>query len=218
MLSLVLKDILVQKKTVLFSFAYILFVIIAFQHMGNAMFPAAIVAFNYLVVLTSCTYDEKNKSDVFINSLPITRAQVVRSKYLSVLVFFTMGLLCYLAVAGIVHLLGLPIQAYPVSWEGLISAMAGVVFVNGIYLPVFFKVGYVKSRMLNFVLFFGGFFGLSLLGDFVKNREGVLAQGFIRFMAGQSESMILFLLFVLVVVLMVVSYGLSIKFYQGREF
>lgn len=219
MFSLMLKDILVQKKTVLFGFFYIFFVIIAFQSFGASTFPTGMVIFSYMLISTSCAYDEKNKSDILVNSLPLKRATIVRAKYFSVLMFFVVGVFYYGILTGIMGVLNLPLKVYPITLEGLVSALAGVAFINGLYFPVFFKIGYVKSRMVSFVLFFAIFFGLTALSDLLKTyMDNTFIQGFFSYFSDKPDAVFITMMMVLVMGLMAVSYGLSAKFYQNRDF
>ena len=51
MLRLVIKDILIQKKTFIGALIYLIFVIFAFQGLEGNAYTAAIVAFSYLMVM-----------------------------------------------------------------------------------------------------------------------------------------------------------------------
>ena len=51
MLSLVIKDILVQKKTFVGALFYLVFFVFVFQSLEGNMYTAAIVAFAYLLVM-----------------------------------------------------------------------------------------------------------------------------------------------------------------------
>ncbi|RYD05856.1 hypothetical protein N752_08150 [Desulforamulus aquiferis] len=59
MYYLILKDLLIQKKIIALSIAYVIFFIIAMQGTGFVMYATAITALTYMLVMTSCAYDEK---------------------------------------------------------------------------------------------------------------------------------------------------------------
>jgi len=219
MLSLIYKDILIQKKTVLFSFVYIIFIIIAFQNVGPAMFPAGIVAFTYMLVLSACAYEDKNEANIMLNSLPIPRFHVVLAKYLSVLVFLVIGFVCYVIVTTIMQVTALPIKTYPVSLAGILGAVLAVSLINGLYFPVFFKNGYIRSRIFNFLLFFGVFFGITILTDFInENPESIFIQRIVGWFSAQPDMMIAALMVALISVVLISSLTLSLIFYKKREF
>lgn len=219
MYNLIIKDILVQKKTVLFSLIYILFFFVVFKGLGAGMFTAAVVAFTYMLVQTSCAYDDRNKSDIMINSLPVKRSSIVLSKYLSVYVFMFLGTVAYIVFSNIIQLIGLPLGIYPLTLEGIAGGVFAVTLLNSIYLPALFKVGYIKSKILNFVLFFGFFFGASSLVNMVmQNKDNALVQTFITFFNSLSEFSVILLMVVILILIIGVSFSLSVRFYKNREF
>jgi hypothetical protein len=73
MLSLILKDVIIQKKSFVWALVYLIFFIFVFQSLGGTMYIAAVVAFVYLLVSGAFAYDDKYKSDIMLNSLPIKR-------------------------------------------------------------------------------------------------------------------------------------------------
>jgi ABC-2 type transport system permease protein len=150
MYNLVVKDILIQKKRIILCFAYVLFMVITFQNTGEAMFPVGVTACTYLMIMTACAYEDLNKSDIMMNSLPVKRSRIVAAKYLSVFIFFIMGSLVYIAFYCIIKVTGIPFHVYPVNLNNFISGILTVSLMAGIYLPIFFKVGYVKSKVINF--------------------------------------------------------------------
>lgn len=85
MLNLVMKDIIVQKKSIAFAVLYIFFFIVAFQSVGEMTFTCAITAFSYILVMGGFAYDDKNKADIMLNSLPLKRYNIVLAKYISLL-------------------------------------------------------------------------------------------------------------------------------------
>lgn len=209
MLNLVLKDLLLLKKNLLFGIAYILILIISFQNLaGAAMLTAGVVALTYILVITACAYDDKNKADLLLNSLPINRNEVVGARYLSVFVFAGLAIIFYGVIGGLSGLLGLPLKVSHINGEGIVGALLAVSFMNSIYLPTYFKFGYIKSRMVNFVLFFVAFFGLGIFSKILP-KNNVL---------GFSGAYQLLVFILMAVVLIVASYYLSLRSYGNRDF
>ena len=80
-----------------------------------------------------------------------------------------MGTLAYAAFYGVVKLTGIPLGISPVNMTNLISGITSVCFISGIsYLPSSL-VGYVKSKIINFVLFFQ-FSGASYLVTILQGK------------------------------------------------
>lgn len=217
MYHLILKDLLIQKKTVAVSFVYILFFIFVFQQEGS--YVSAIVAFTYMLAMTACAYDDKNNSDIMVNSLPIRRTQVVLAKYLSVYVYMAMGTIAYVLIIALIRNAGISVTTYPITLENFVGALMAVTLMMGIYFPIFFKLGYIKSKFLPFVLFVAFFAGISALGKLVEESlHQPWAQGVYRFLTSQSDTTAPLMLLAGVLVLTLISYSLSLQFYRNREF
>lgn len=220
MLNLIWKDILIQKRTVLLSFVYIIFFSFAFRQMGSAAFSAAAVAVTYLFVIGSSAYEDKNKADIMLNSLPISRNKLVLAKYISVFVFLLIGTVVYLLSQVLILYLHFPYPLQPISLESLAGAVFSIILLNGIYFPTFFKWGYIKARFVNFILFLLFFFGSSYLLDIINNgrRNVIFLRHMAVFLQDQSDAAIALSVMILALVIYAGSYLLSVKFYRDREF
>lgn len=219
MLILILKDLLIQKKTLLFSFLYVVFFMFAFQKMGVTGFTVGIVAVTYQLINIACAYDDQAKAGIMLNSLPIKRSKIVLAKYLSVFVFFVIGIVVYLAVKFIIKLVGLPLNFVPITLEGVIGALFAVAVLNGIHFPFFFKLGYIKSKVINFITFFAVFFGSMVIGDFFRGRQKpVELNNLIEVIKNQSDFRLAVYLIGIILVMLLISYVLALRFYQNREF
>ncbi|MBT9173273.1 MAG: hypothetical protein DDT21_01667 [Syntrophomonadaceae bacterium] len=226
MSSLILKDMLIQKKTVLLSGVYIAVMLLIFQNVagmgpaaGLAVFAAAMVTVTYMLTGNACAYEDKSKADVVLNSMPVSRAQIVAARYLSVYVFMVIGVVYYVLITGAIRLAHLPVKVYPPSGEGLLVGAFAVTLMNSVYLPTYFKWGYIKSRMISLILFFVFFFGGNILAEAVyKNRESVLMKPLLQFAADQPYALLVTGLIFLIMVMLYVSYLISLKIYLRREF
>ncbi len=82
MIYLMLKDLLIQKKSFLFMFLYSFFLFVIFN---NEVFREFIyvmggVITTYMFLITANTNDEKNRSEIVLGSLPIKRDTIVMAK------------------------------------------------------------------------------------------------------------------------------------------
>lgn len=219
MFRLMAKDILIQKKQLLFSLVYLAFILFAFQGLGVVMYPMALVAITYMLSMTDCAYEEKNKTDLLLNSLPINRRNIVASKYISALLYAVMGTLAYMVMITIVRLLNIPLKTYVLSPEIVISGFAAVCLMVGLWFPIYFRFGYIKMRVINFVLFFLFFFGSSFLTRYLESKKyDPWDNGIISFINSQSDITIGLMLIVIIALYMILSFLLSVWFYNRREF
>jgi len=217
MLNLIIKDFLIQKKAVVLAIFYILFFIIVFQSIGETMFAPAIIAFTYILVMGAFAYDDKNKADLMINSLPIRRVKVVMAKYVSIFVYLVIGTAAYIIIYNITTMANIPLKVYPVTFEALVGAVLGVSLMNSIHFPLLFRIGYTKARIFNLGIFFAFFFGFPWLGKLAKadNRFIAAVRDFSQY---QSDAVIGLSILAVTLVILLASYSLSIKFYKQRDF
>ncbi|MBS4008344.1 MAG: ABC-2 transporter permease [Clostridium sp.] len=226
MSSLILKDLLIQKKLVLLSGIYIIAMLLIFQNVagmesaaGLAVFAVAMVAVTYVLTGNACAYEDKSKADVILNSMPVTRAEIVAARYLSVYVFMAIGVVYYVLITGAINLAHLPVKVPPLSGEGLFVAAFAVTLMNSVYLPTYFKWGYMKSRMISVILFFMFFFGGNTLAEAVyKNQESALIKQLLQSVDAQPDAVLVIGLLFLIMVILYVSYLISLKIYMRREF
>jgi len=217
MLNLVVKDLLIQKKYVLFAFVYMFILIFAFQNMKAFFFTSAAIGFVYILLTTSCAYDEKNKADTMINSLPVKRCHVVTAKYVSVYVFLAMATLGYLLFSVLLGVIDFPVEIYPLTVDSFIAGFVAVSIMTGLFLPVYFKFGFTKSRIVNFVLFFGFFFAVPLIMESIQELGvDILNGSMTSLLNSQYAGKVLGGLGL--IIFMFLSHRLSLVFYRNREF
>lgn len=216
MFNLIIKDILIQKKTVLFTFVYMIFLILFLKDAG---FISAMVVMTYILVITGFSLEEKNKSDIMLNSLPIKRRNIVLAKYISAFIYFGVGIAAYFLTAIVIRLLGSPITMHSVTFEEIIGALFAITLLNGIYIPILFKVGYTKSRVVIFVMFFLVFFlGAAFTKIISKIQSNIFINTIINFLTNKSDMQILVYLLGAIIIMILGSFLLSVKLYESREF
>lgn len=209
MFNLIKKDLLLQKKVFLFGIFYTMIIIISFQQIGSPMSAANVVVLSYIMLQSSCAYDDKNKADILLNSLPLKRNTIVFARYLSTFVFAAITILYYILLTGVIKILKLPIKVYPATFEGIAGAIFALIVLISIYLPIYFKWGYIKSKIFNLIMFFVVFFGVSVIAPKVKEYES-----FYKIDAGIDTAVIIF---AVMIILLVNSYLISVKLYGNRE-
>lgn len=199
--NLIIKDIKVQKKDkslFIFIFLNILNVFIFQKNYGISLFICFISI--YLLTVYANAYDFKYNSELMINSMPVNRKIVVSAKYLSVFLFFICASIITIILCSILHI------ALPGLVKNMINADSVIVefFIISIYysifFPVYYRLGYMKSRWANFII-------MMIIGGFIS----IVAQisgGFIK------DSIIA----VISVLLMLISFFISVRIYSNKEF
>ncbi len=168
MIGLVLKDILVLRKAIRIYIAMLVFYLIltlsgAFDEM---MMTGFISLFTMMLPISSFSYDELARWDKFAAALPVSRRGIVGSKYL---LAFLLGVIAEALIAVTAVILSLIKHAAPgeILLTGLVCVAIGLLM-NSILLPLLFKFGAEKGRLLTMaviaVIFLIGFGGARLLG------------------------------------------------------
>ena len=158
MLNLLIKDLVLQKKTLWFLLFYIpIFLLVLHSTTMDADIATVLYAtctcyIGYLLVAAACSYDEQNRSEVFLNSLPIRRKDIVLSKYLSIFVYALIGFAAGIVVVLLNNFMGLgEMVRYPAG-KDLIGALCGIVLIGASYYPLYFKFGSIKTRLLHVIV------------------------------------------------------------------
>ncbi|PAC35263.1 ABC-2 transporter permease [Caldifermentibacillus hisashii] len=214
MFHLIKKDLLVQKKSVLLSIVFILFFSLFFSKIGAPGLLIGVLGVTYLLALGSSAIDDKNNSDKMLISLPIKRNTIVLAKYLSVIVFAAFAILINLLIYLVVDILKLPLQPIPFSLTGMAGSIIVSVLYCSISFPVIFKYGFLKSRMINSLLFFLLIFGGSALISYMTENN----PRFLFILSSLSNIEAIFVILLPTIFIFVLSYLLSLSFYKNREF
>ncbi|HOV94410.1 MAG TPA: ABC-2 transporter permease [Spirochaetales bacterium] len=225
MLSLFLKDFLILKRTILFAAIYPVILIVGFQNSGDVVFVINLVAITYILLISVCAYDEKNKADVLLNSLPISRNKVVLARYVSLYLFAVLAVFYYCVLVALLGLTNLGVRISPMTGQSLLIGVVLVSVMYGIYLPLFFKFGYIKTRIVGIALFFVVFFGLGSLAQMIT-KVGQTADGsgnsFLQSLAlmvnGLSSTQTVLCIVAVLFILVFLSFRMSLKIYRGKEF
>lgn len=217
MLTLVYKDILTQKKSLWMILFYSVFMHIALYSLGDAgAYGSAAVGITYIFVLGACSHDDKNRSEILLNSLPISRNSLVTAKYLTSLCFLAIGLIASTLVGTVAHFTGLDRRLVDLETLG-IMVFIGLLLVS-FYYPVYFLFGYLKARYYHSLVFILVIFGPSFL-TMIINRVSLPAW-LVYFLewTNRSQETIALVFLGMGLFLFIISLLVSLKFYQKREF
>lgn len=206
MKGLLLKDAFVIRKTckafILLDIVFIAFSFFEGENMFFLFYPAIISG---MLPMTLISLDEKEKWDQYAATLPVTRAQLVSSKYLIGL-FGNIIVLVLIAVA----------QAFRMSREGkfvtekyffiLVMLLSVGLMIPAILYPLVFRFGIEKGRIFYYITI-GAACGGAVSFNYISIKSFVKANDFL----------IMAILLTVVILLYAASWLLSIRFYKNRE-
>lgn len=218
MYRLIWKDFMIIRRTLWFIPLYAFGMAIAFSNSSAGALSASTIGIAYMLLIQANARDEKNKSEIMLNSLPLSRQDVVLAKYLSVFPYVIMGIIFYLLTQGVVSITNIPIPLGRISLEEVIGVLVGVMGMISIYFPIYFKLGYLRSNMIATLLFLGFIFFSMALINYGLNGDYNILNELMNQLHAQADWQIAIYLLTFMVIIMSGSILLSLRFYSNREF
>lgn len=210
MKSLLLKDLIALKsysKTLVILIG--LFIVLSFGNEDMNFLSGIIILMMTMLTITSFSYDQYAKWDLFSQTLPISRKDVVMSKYLlGILSVFSGGLLAVFFTFIISLIRSIEVNAAEIMIASGSIILIAFLFI-GIVIPLVYKFGVERSRMItiavlavpSIIVVF-----LSKIGVDFSALDNI------------SPSILLLVGSVCVIGLLLVSYSISAKIYMKKDF
>lgn len=228
-LNLIWKDILILKRNLWIAALYGFVALFAFSTFQNGALSAALVGVAYTLINQACALDDKNKSEILMISLPLLRRDIVLAKYLSTFLYAIMALLSFVLAQSVVTILGIPVYVEKITIPGISGALFALILLVSIYFPIYFELGYLRSRWVGMFLFLACFFIVPLVAGLSVHsqggEQGVLLQTIAstlkriaEWLQSQADWKIACYMLVLDLIMIGISAGISLKFYAHREF
>ena len=131
-----------------------------------------------------------------------------------------MSVLAYVALASaatwitmtVLSLVNVSVAMGAVSLVSIAAGAVSVLLLSSFYLPIYFALGYIKSRYLNFVIYFAFLFLANALSGLVGRLSAV------PFLANAGSAVLLGLGVGSMALVIAVSFVLSLRLYTRREF
>lgn len=147
MMGLVWQELYTMRKTIrLYIVAIAVYMMIGWAADSLTMFFPFLVFFSGMLVITGFAYNEKNNWDLFANTMPVSRKQMVGSHYILMILFIGVGFL-----ADILLCIGTAMSLGTDLWE-LLAAQYAVFAVAIIYMlifiPIIIKMGSERARII----------------------------------------------------------------------
>ena len=211
MMGLFIKDLYnIRKYVKQIGLSLIFFVIFAINLKSPAYLVGMIVMMSSMLVITSMSYDESAKWDKYALTMPLLRKDIVLSKYL----FLVFTVIAGTVLSGIAAVILSVIMKIQNSVDNLLAcgiiAMIAL-FMFSILMPILFKYGVEKARIIMFAVFAVPFLvvvGLLKLLEILNIPKPGMEQ--IKMLGFASPVIVLITVFI--------SYNLSVQIYNKKEF
>lgn len=203
--QLVLKDIMLQRKL---SFVYLicLFFLSIVDFRSDSFLMTFIMFIPVLGMMLSMSYENKNKSEMIINSLPFQHKEIVIAKYIFVSILVTLGGFFSLVIS-LIQLQNENTTAF-MLWGEILGGITGGLVYSIIVLPIEFSVGYSSAKQI--APFIGIAFGY--LSGLIVSKVWLDVENI------WSTSLVVNICFVAVLLLLyIISMLLSIHLYSERD-
>ncbi|MBC8531675.1 ABC-2 transporter permease [Gehongia tenuis] len=162
MKGLILKDFINLRKYVLLMLgAAAIYAVLAFVNEDMSFLTAFLVIFSAMLPITSFAYDDMAKWDAYALSAPVSRRDVVLSKYIFAFLCLLIG--AVVALLFVLFTSSLQGIAGDEQWVVVYTTFVlGIAYI-AILLPLLFKFGAEKGRYMGIAVLFGPFLIFMLL-------------------------------------------------------
>ena len=210
MLGLIKKDFLLIKANLKsMVIIFIVYLILAFQGTFDVTFIVPLIGI--MLFISTFSYDDFNNWNSYAVTLPNGRKNVVIAKYIaSIILTVVLGAVALTIGIGISYA-----KTNSINFDEIISSIMGtmlssVIIISLLY-PIVFKFGATNGRIILFAVVFGIAGIVELVTQFVDMTS-------IINMINRLDSYSLIAIPIISVILLGISYLISNKIYQSKEF
>ena len=210
MLGLIKKDFLIIKanlKSMVITF--IVYLMLAFQGTFDVTFIIPIIGI--MLFISTFSYDDFNNWNSYAVTLPDGRRNVVRAKYIaSIILMIILAVVAFSIGIGISY-----IKTNSINLDEIISSLMGtmlssVIIISLLY-PIVFKFGATNGRIILFAVVFGIAGIGTLIAQFIDMTP-------IINIINKLDNYLLIAIPIIYIILLGISYLISSKIYQNKEF
>jgi hypothetical protein len=201
MKGLLLKDIINLKQQVMIYIAIIaMWLFLAIANKSGAFFAGVTSILPVLLPMTAIAYDEKAKWDIYALTMPVSRRDMVISRYMLAFICFILGFIMSIAVNY--YISGNALESFRVC---LVILALGAFFL-AVILPVIFKFGVEKGRLIVIAIMVVPSLLTVMLSKMNIDLRPEKIEGLLRFSP------------LLILAALAISVLVSIRIYNNKEF
>lgn len=148
MVGLILKDLMtIQRQMKAQAFVLIFLLMMAIFMQQSAILLAVIVFIVTIQAITALSYDEQSKWDKYANTLPISKADIVFSKYILSVMLMIFGLVMALPILFFINFF----TKNDITSEFFLTfnlIITSALCLLAVLLPIYIKFGSIKGRIV----------------------------------------------------------------------
>lgn len=210
MASLLYKEFLTQRTVILIYLVVTLLDINIFR-VDDFLFYLFIPSFFAIFfTMNTVTLDDRNKSHILLNSLPVSRKEVVTAKFLFAFLFGSL-------LIGITLIYQTVIRP-SLPENGLLQAVIAVAAISwfaSIFFPMYYWLGPSFARIGTYVVFVLAFAVAPMVYNLGKKHN---FWGIVDLLQSAPTYILVALLFGLTLSILLISWFLSVRLYERKEF
>ncbi|MBE7102094.1 ABC-2 transporter permease [Bacillus cereus] len=220
MRQLIYKDLFFFRVTWLVYFIMPL-VFFGLEPDGELLFPLSCLLITISSSMILIAMDEKNKSDVMINSLPVRRKDIIIARYISSAIFIVGGMISTMLVVFLIRGITVigdigvnhPNLYIEIPWYGVVrGAIYSLVYITALF-PSYYGT---KSKIARGI-FSGGAAGIGVItGMFIGDGESTTVS-FIDWIMNLSHLGVFIVGGMILASVYIASMFLTIKIYETRD-
>ena len=219
MINLVKKDLKLSTKINVFAFIYAIFIAamgvpLSSHPTVNMLYVLAIIMLVFVSIIYTNGYDDRYKSEIVLNSFPIDRRDIVRGKYLALIIFILTSCILIFLFTNIINVIYYHENRSGANIFDIIFAMNVLLIFYSIYYPFYFKLG-EGIRTFNVVMWVFVIVCPSILK---KVGNALVGKEFFIKIASLDLNKISLYFLIFGVVVYYISLQLSKIIYMNREF
>lgn len=210
MLGLIKKDfLLIKANSKQMVIIFIVYLMLAFQGTFDATFIVPLIGI--MLFISTFSYDDFNNWNSYAVTLPDGRRNVVRAKYIaSIILTVILGAVALAISAGISYTKTNSINVDEIMSSLMGTMLSSVIIISLLY-PSVFKFGATNGRIILFAVVFGAAGIGALIAQFVDMTS-------IINIINRLDNYSLIAIPIISVILLGISYLVSNKIYQRKEF
>lgn len=210
MKGLLLKDFINLKGY--FKNLFIAFAIVcayAFMSDSPSSMAGIIIILATMLVISSFSYDQYAKWENYALTMPLTKKALVQGKYIFSLLLAVLGAVISFSIIAVVMLLKQQVELLELASSIGVITLLSLILIS-ILLPIIYKVGVEKSRLMMALIFLVMFL-IVTGGIYLAQQAGITMP------SEQVMQIVSCLSPILVLLLMYFSYRLSCHIYSKRD-
>lgn len=198
------------------------FIFFLFEHGDGMLFPMSCLFITLSSVTILVVIDERNTSDIIINSLPLSKKDIIIARYISSAIFIVGGMFSTMLFAFLIRGIAVigDIGAYhpnlyiEVPWYGVVNGVVYAVFLVVTFFPSYYGT---KSKVVRSIVSAASIGVGGILWIFISDGLNETAPSFIEWIMNPLHLGIFIVGLITLASIYITSMFLTIKIYGARD-